>query len=128
MTQNTTTIFHVQEYVKGKRIVKGKIGNTGPVRFERGAAAFNEASRVIRLYESGQSEHYSPDNNSADLINSFIERECQNQFGGGDQNYKDHQDDLEDSPNCSYLETKERIYNVTVEMSNMVIQVRDIDV
>lgn len=87
------------------------MANTGPVRFERVAAAFNEASRVIRLCESGGSEHFSPDNSSADLVNSFIETEYRNQFGGigGDQNNKGHRDRLEDSSDCSYSENKERL-------------------
>ncbi|KAG6736532.1 hypothetical protein POTOM_060616 [Populus tomentosa] len=90
------------------------MANTGPVRFERVAAAFNEASRVIRLYESGGSEHFSPDNSSADLVNSFIETEYRNQFGGigGDQNNKGHRDRLEDSSDCSYSENKERLENL----------------
>ncbi|KAJ6935000.1 hypothetical protein NC652_010096 [Populus alba x Populus x berolinensis] len=91
------------------------MANTGPVRFERVAAAFNEASRVIRLCESGGSEHFSPDNSSADLVNSFIETEYRNQFGGigGDQNNKGHRDRLEDSSEyCSYSENKERLENL----------------
>ncbi|KAJ6769622.1 DUF506 FAMILY PROTEIN (DUF506) [Salix purpurea] len=43
------------------------MAKTGPVRFKRVAAAFNEASRATRLCESSGSEHYSPDSNSADL-------------------------------------------------------------
>ncbi|KAL9384140.1 hypothetical protein Peur_024463 [Populus x canadensis] len=113
------------------------MAKTGPVRFKRVAAAFNEASRAIRLCESSGSEHYSPDNNSADLsdlVNSFIEREYRNQFrGGGDhdkkeddnlahQDQKDHHrpqskhsniDQHDESLDiCSYSETKDTLENL----------------
>ncbi|KAJ6376961.1 hypothetical protein OIU76_026007 [Salix suchowensis] len=108
------------------------MAKTGPVRFKRVAAAFNEASRATRLCESSGSEHCSPDNNSADLsdlVNSFIEREYTDQFraGGDDRNEKgdnnvahqdqtDHNrpqsknniDHLDQDPGdiCSFSETK----------------------
>ncbi|KAJ6416378.1 hypothetical protein OIU84_002266 [Salix udensis] len=112
-----------------------KMAKTGPVRFKRVAAAFNEASRATRLCESSGSEHCSPDSNSADLsdlVNSFIEREYADQFrAGGDdgdekadnnlanQDQTDHNrpqsknniDHLDQDPGdiCSFSETKDML-------------------
>lgn len=88
-----------------------------PVRFERVAAAFNDASSRVRLCESSGSEH-SPAAESltdlSDLVKSFIERDGRVVFYMDDDQVDQQQmeNDQHEHSDWSDSETKDMLQNL----------------
>ncbi|XP_007036591.2 PREDICTED: uncharacterized protein LOC18604176 [Theobroma cacao] len=88
-----------------------------PVRFNRIAAAFNEAAMAppVRLCESSGSDHSPEDlTDLSDLVNSFIESNCgvENDEGKIEQEKENENDGTE--ANWSYSETKDMLRRLMV--------------